>query len=310
MTQQTACSFGQSWPTLVYLPICSFYDTTVQHQLGLDDPRGYWKVVAPHEVAHQWWGQLVSWNSYRDQWMSEGFAEMSASLFMQAVYGQKDPNAFVKFWHDERELLTERNKEGWRAIDAGPVTLGYRLANTRGGMSIPRRLIYPKGGYILHMVRMMMWAPHGGDNLFRETMQDFTHTYANRAATTEDFKAILEKHMTAQMDLDHNHRLDWFFNQYVYGTALPSYSFDYSFHDQNGTPVLKIKLTQANVDDSFKMLVPIYLELADGRVVRMGSAAMIGNKTIEQEVPLTGYKEQPKRAMLNFYADVLATDGK
>jgi hypothetical protein len=56
MTQQTACGFGESWPTLVWLPICSFYDNTVRHQLGLDRAdRGYWKTVAPHEVAHQWW---------------------------------------------------------------------------------------------------------------------------------------------------------------------------------------------------------------------------------------------------------------
>ena len=96
ITQQTACTYGQSWPELVWLPICSFYDTTVRHQLGLDwGDRGYWKVVTPHEVAHQWWGQLVGFNSYRDQWMSEGFADFSASLFLQSAYAQKGPkNSF------------------------------------------------------------------------------------------------------------------------------------------------------------------------------------------------------------------------
>jgi hypothetical protein len=56
MTQQTATNYGQSWPGLVYLPITYFFDTTVRHQLGLDDARGYFKVVGPHEIAHQWWG--------------------------------------------------------------------------------------------------------------------------------------------------------------------------------------------------------------------------------------------------------------
>ena len=84
MAQQTACTFGQSWPQLVWLPICSFFDTTQRHQFGLDfRDRGYWKIVAPHEVAHQWWGHTVGFNSYRDQWMSEGFAELSASLYLQ-----------------------------------------------------------------------------------------------------------------------------------------------------------------------------------------------------------------------------------
>jgi hypothetical protein len=87
--------------------------------------------------------------------MSEGFAEFSASLFIQLI--QKNPQEFIKFWNDQRELLTETNKEGHRAIEVGPVTLGYRLANSRAGFDMPRRLIYPKGAYILHMIRMMMW---------------------------------------------------------------------------------------------------------------------------------------------------------
>jgi hypothetical protein len=52
LTQQTACDFGQSWPELVCLPICYYFDTTVRHQLGMDGgDRGYWKVVTPHEGA-------------------------------------------------------------------------------------------------------------------------------------------------------------------------------------------------------------------------------------------------------------------
>jgi hypothetical protein len=59
MTQQTACTFGQSWPELVFVPLCSYFDTTVRSQLGLGDNRGYWKTVVPHEVVHQWWGHAV-----------------------------------------------------------------------------------------------------------------------------------------------------------------------------------------------------------------------------------------------------------
>jgi aminopeptidase N len=181
MSQQTACDFGQAWPTLVWLPICSFFDTTVRHSLGLDfGDRGYWKIVAPHEVAHQWWGHLVGFNSYRDQWMSEGFADMSASLFIQLI--EKNPKKFTQFWNDERELLTLRNKEGFRAIDVGPLTMGYRLNNSRGGFNVTRDLIYPKGAYILHMIRMMMWDRQTGDQNFKATMQDFVKTYSGKAA--------------------------------------------------------------------------------------------------------------------------------
>jgi len=306
MTQQTSCSFGQSWPTLVWLPMCSFYDTTVRHGLGLDDDRGYWKIVAPHEVAHQWWGHEVGFGSYRDQWMSEGFADMSASLFVQLV--EKNPKKFIDFWNEERQLLTERNAQGFRAIDAGPVTMGYRMSNSRTGGGLTRRLIYPKGAYILHMVRMMMWNRSTGDQNFKETMQDFVKTYAGRAATTEDFKAMVEKHMTQEMDLDGNHRMDWFFNEYVYGTALPSYNIEYSFDsDPSGGIVFGFKVTQSNVGPNFRMIVPIYLELADGRTVMLGRARLIGNSTVEQKVPMKGMKDKPHRAVVNYNDDVLAS---
>jgi hypothetical protein len=309
LTQQTACNFGQSWPQLVWIPICYFFDTTVRHQLGLDwSDRGYWKVVTPHEVAHQWWGHSVGFSSYREQWMSEGFADFSASLFLQAVYA-KEPHRYLDFWKDERDLLTERNKEGFRAIDAGPLTLGYRLSNTRTGSDITRRLIYPKGAYILHMARMMMWSNKTGDDLFMATMQDFVKTYSNKSATTEDFKAMVEKHMTQDMDVEGNHRMDWFFNEYVYGTALPSYKIDSSFDkDATGDVVLALKVTQSGVDDKFKMIVPIYLELADGRTVVLGRVRLVGNASVEQKVPLKGLKDTPKRALVNYNYDVLASD--
>ena len=305
MTQQTNPSFGQSWPGLVWLPITYFYDTTIRHELRMDDPRAYFKVVAPHEVAHQWWGHTVGFNSYRDQWMSEGFADMSASLYLQNIYS-KEPQRFLKFWEDERELMLERNKEGFRAIDAGPLTMGYRLSNSRAGSDITRRLIYPKGAYVLHMIRMMMMDRKTGDQQFKETMQDFVKTYANHAATTEDFKAVVEKHMTPEMDLDGNHRLDWFFNEYVYGTALPSYKLDYTFDRAPDGVVFNLKLSQSNVDEHFKMLVPIYLEMPDGKLFSLGRARMLGNTNLEQKVPLKGLKDSPKRAAVNYYFDVLA----
>ena len=152
--------------------------------------------------------------------------------------------------------------------------------------------------------------PRTGDRNFQEMMHDFTKTYANRVATTEDFKAVVEKHMLPGMDLDGNRRMDWFFNEYVYGTALPAYSFDSSFDTQNGTTVFKFKLSQSNVTPNFKMIVPIYLELSDGRIVRLGGARMVGNTSVEQSVPLAQVKQAPKRAMVNYYYDVLSTEGK
>lgn len=306
VTQQTACGFGQSWPALVWLPICSFFDTTVRNNLGIQfGDRGYWKTVAPHEVAHQWWGHQVGFGSYRDQWMSEGFADMSASLFIQLV--EKNPKKFIDFWNDELFFITERNQFGYRPIDVGPLTMGQRLDNDKVGFDIYRKLIYPKGAYILHMIRMMMWDNKTGDQNFKQTMQDFVRTYAGKATTTEDFKAMVERHITPAMNATKDGRMDWFFNEYVYGTAIPTYSFSSTFDkDANGDVVLSFKLTQSGVDDSFQMVVPVYLELADGRIFHLGRTLVKGNSSSEVKAPLKGMKDTPRRAMIDYYNDVLA----
>jgi aminopeptidase N len=274
--------------------------------MGVGPANMYWKVVTPHEVAHQWWGQTVGFRGYRDQWMSEGFADASASIYLQAV--QSKPEQFIEFWNEQRKLITEKNAKGFRPIDVGPVTMGFRLSSEKTGWNVYRDLVYPKGAYIVHMIRMMMWTPQEGDNRFRAMMHDFLDTYRLKAATTEDFKAMVEKHMSQDMDLDGNHRMDWFFNQYVYGTDLPSYHFESQISQAGDSTSLHFKLTQSSVPANFRMLVPIYLELADGRVLRLGSAAILGSMTAEQTVQLPKLPVPVKRALINHFYDVLAID--
>ncbi len=307
MTQQTAPTYGQSWPGLVYLPVTSFLDNTTRHQLGMSDidTRGYFQVVGPHEIAHQWWGHTVGFHSYRDQWISEGFAELSASIFLQAFYPK---DQFGKFWRDERLLLTEKNEMGHRAIDVGPITLGYRLMSGKMGFSTPRRIIYPKGGYILHMVRMMLYDTQAEDPdaRFKQLMHDFVSTHTLKPATTEDFKAAIERHMIAPMNVTGDGKMDWFFNEWVYGTAMPTYKFENNFgRAPDGTITLHLKLSQSGVDDSFVMPLAIYLELPSGRIMRIGMVPMKGNSTFEKTIALRGLQSEPRRAMVNYFYDVL-----
>jgi len=306
ITQQFACNYGQSWPMLVYLPICGFLDSTQQHFMGLHPEDMYWKVVTPHEVAHQWWGQTVGFRSYRDQWMSEGFANTSASIFLQAT--RPKPDEFREFWKQQRRLIIEKNAQGFRPIDVGPVTMGFRLSTEKTGWSVYQDLVYPKGAYILHMIRMIMWSPKEGDSRFIATMHDFLSTYKLQPATTEDFKAIVEKHMSPQMDLDNNQRMDWFFNQYVYGTALPTYRFEGNVTGNADESTLHFKLTQSGVGPDFKMLVPMYLEMADGKVMRLGAVVIVGDSSVEKAAPLPKLPGAVKRVAINYYYDVLSID--
>ena len=306
LTQQFACSYGQSWPMLVYLPICGFLDQTQQHVLGLHPEDMYWKMVTAHEVAHQWWGQTVGFRSYRDQWMSEGFADESASIFL--LLTRPKPNDYLDFWKEQRKLITEKNAMGFRPIDVGPVTMGFRLSTQKTGWNIYQDLVYPKGAFILHMVQRMMWNSKNGDANFSAMMQDFVNTYRLQSATTEDFKAMVEKHMTPAMDLGRDGKMDWFFNQYVYGTELPAYHFEGQITPNGDGNSMHFKLTQSGVSANFRMAVPFYVEYTDGKVIYLGSVVIVGDKTIEQTVALPKLPAPVKRLLINYNYDVLSTE--
>ena len=72
--------------------------------------------------------------------------------------------------------------------------------------------------------------------------------------------------------------------------------------------MISMKLTQSNVSDGFKMQVPLYVELQDGRVVRVGNAGMVGSSTVEQEIPIG--QLPVKRLLINYYYDVLTIEDK
>ena len=304
LTEQPTNRFGQSWPALIYLPHASFEkvygegDNAASH--------GFWRAVAPHEVAHQWFGHTVGIPSYRDNWLSEGFAHFAASLYLQTVYSEQ-PDTYRDFLKEWKEELLKKNKEGKRPIDVGSVTMGYRLGNSKVGFE-PNRLIYNKGGYILHMLRMMMWNPQTKDAAFKAMMHDYVHSFYNQLSSTEDFKEVVERHMTREMNQTNNGKMDWFFNQYVYGTYLPDYSLESSFAPIKNGFQMNLKITQSNVDEKFVMPVPIYLDFGGGKIIKIGAVRVVGNSTTPLSVPLTDISEPPKRVLLNYNFDILSTE--
>jgi hypothetical protein len=303
LTEQTACNYGQSWPMLVYLPICGFWDSTVRHQFGLDSDQTYWTEVTPHEVSHQWWGQLVGFNSYRDQWMSEGFADFSTSLFLSGI---SKMDQYRAYWKEKQKNLLTKNEQGVRPIDAGPVTMGGRVDNSKSG-DVYQTLIYDKGAYILHMLEMQYWSSTEGEAPFKRAMHQFVTDYSGKAATTEEWKASMEKSMPKGMDLRGDGKLDWFFDEYVYGTELPHYAVTSDFQvGTDGVTSVHLKVTQSNVSKGFVMRVPLYLEMANGTTVRMANVVIHGSDSFEHTLALGKLPSPGKAVLLNYNADVLS----
>jgi hypothetical protein len=307
ITQQSQWTFGQSWPALIYMPYMSFLNGTQRQRVGLGRAKDFVESVGYHEFAHQWWGHLLGWESYRDQWLSEGFAEFSAALALQHTQGW---GAYDKFWREARKRIFEKTPgNAFSPWEAGAITDGFRSGFARAP-SAPFSLVYEKGGYVLHMLRMAMYDGRSKDPdaQFIAMMKDFTSTYAGKNPSTADFAAMVEKHLTPSLNATQDGKIAWFFNQWVYGTEIPKLAADLKVDAAaDGGWRIHGTITQGEVGPDFRTLVPIYLELDKGQYVQAGLLAMVGSATKPVDVVLKPPKK-PRRAFVNARGEVLARD--
>lgn len=307
ITQQSDFGFGQSWPSLIFLPYISFLDGTQRNRLGMGaGTKDFVDVVGPHEFAHQWWGHRVGAATYRDQWIEEGFSEFSAALVVQHT---RNWGAYDRFWSERRkEILSVVPGNATGAWEAGPVTQGYR-ASTQRNPAAYRLLAYPKGGYILHMLRMMMYDPtaQDPDAKFKEMMWDFTSTYGGKFASTADFQKIVEKHMVPAMNATGDGKVDWFFNQWVYGYEVPRYVSDLKIKTSGDESVITGTVRQEGVSKDFRALVPIYVELSKTETARVALLPLVGESSSQVNLTVK-LPKKPRRALVNARGELLARD--
>jgi hypothetical protein len=303
ITQQSQFLFGQSWPSLIFMPYISFLDGTQRQRLGLTGAKDFVDQVGFHELAHQWWGHLVSADSYHDVWMEEGFAQFSAALAVQHTQGWE---AYDHIWQEARKIIFETPARSAVAnSEAGPLTQGLRLVTQRTP-SAYRALVYEKGAYVLHMLRMLLWdgASPTPDHRFIDLMHDYAASFAGRQASTADFQRVVERHMVPALDATGDGRVDWFFRQWVYGTAAPRLTADLHLEPEGDQVRIKGKVTQDGVAAAFRTLVPIYLDLDKGQSVRAGLLPLIGNVTVPVDV-LVKPPKKPRGVLINAHGDVL-----
>jgi len=308
ITEQPNFTFGQSWPSLVYLPISAYIDSTQRWRLfGTIDSNftGFVQEVTPHEVAHQWFGHSVSWASYHDQWLSEGFADFAAGQFLQEAVGPKWQADYREYWDRQKRRILDKNSYGVAANDAGPLWMGLRLISPRSSQAY-QGITYSKGAYVLQMLKSLMYndQSEGGNpnQAFMDMMHDFIASHQTVPASTESFKAIAEKHMPKQLDVQNSGKLDWFFREWVYGTMVPRYQFKYQLEPAEGNGVkAHLSITQSEVDGQFVMFVPIYGDFGQG-MVRLGQVEVVGNSTREMVFKLD---RQPKKMEINSYRSIL-----
>ncbi len=165
-----------------------------------------------HELAHQWWGNLVGWWSYRDQWLSEGMANFAALLYDQSREGT-DINLLGVMSMGWRESLNQRVADGRTIESLGPVVLGHRL-NSSKGQNGYRTIVYRKGAAVLAMLARSV-----GEETFLEILASIVSDASNRILTTEAFLDAVARLSGVE--------LDGFASQYVYGTGIPKVYYNY-----------------------------------------------------------------------------------
>jgi hypothetical protein len=276
-------SFGQGWPGLVYLSTFAFLPAEEQERAGLQQwEQSEARDLMPfHEVAHQWWGNVVGPASYRDTWIEEGMANYLALLYSES---QKSTSDYLTEWleHYRMILLTKVPGSTETINDTGALSLGLRLRSSKTPEAY-RAIIYGKGTWVMHMLHEMLRDPAAKDSdaRFRELLLSMLTKYKYRAFTTQDFQREVERQMTPDMDLEETRRMDWFFDEWVKETAIPQYAVKFDVKSHGSQFVVTGQLEQRGVDDLFTAPVPIYASRPGpgSKPIRLGVVITKGSET-------------------------------
>jgi aminopeptidase N len=192
-----------------------------------------------HELAHQWWGDLVGPSEWADIWLNEGFATYSDALWQEDVYGIEGLKSRMA---DFKNIYLTRHEGTDHPIYDPP--LGHLFCVIE----------YQKAAWVLHMLRFVV-----GDDNFWKILKKYTQDYAYAIATTEDFQNACEQVYGAG--------LEWFFGQWIYQAGFPVYQYRWSPLGQNGARVI-INQIQA-IFPLFKMPVELRFVLPSGTVKKI-----------------------------------------
>ncbi len=192
-----------------------------------------------HELAHQWFGDMITCANWSNLWLNEGFATFCETLYGGIRHGEQEYRAH----------LADMMSPAMRA----PGSLYLQDTSSVASMFLFDR-VYAKGAWVLHMLRHVL-----GDTVFFASLKAYANDprFRFRSATTEGFQSVCETVAGTS--------LGWFFTEWVYGEGYPQYTFDWNVTraDSGYDAVVQIGQTATGSSPSF-FRMPVAIRLADG----------------------------------------------
>ena len=234
-----AGSFGQGFPGLIYLSNVAYLKTenrAAAYRTRRSDDF-FSELLLPHEIAHQWWGNLVRQADYRSAWIEEAMANDAALEYIGRANGAAARDEILATYRQD----LERDQDGKTIESAGPVNFGERLISNFGFLTW-QIILYEKGSWILRMLRERL-----GDANFHQMQQQLLRDYSTRPLANEEFRQVASRFLPAGAP---DRRLEEFFDTWVYGTGVPALAF--------ATSGRTMTIGVSGVPDDFMVNIPLH----------------------------------------------------
>ena len=255
---------SQGWPGLIFLSSVAFLSPRELEDLEHNPlQRLAAQQVVAHETAHQWWGDLVTFKGYRDQWLLEALSNYSAMMVLES----KNPADFRKMMEMYRDNLLVKGADDTPLMDAGPVTLGIRLSSSKFPNAYSA-ISYGRGTWMFHMLRTMLRDAEQGsgvprnksaDEPFLRALREIRTQYEGRSLTTAQLLAAFEAQLPKSLWYEGSKSLDWFYDSWLNGTAVPSFELqDVKISNREGATQVTGTIVQNHAPETLVTSVPLY----------------------------------------------------
>lgn len=192
-----------------------------------------WKRLIAHEIAHQWWGDLITLRTWSETWMNESFGTYSEYLYTERFLGE--PDASIEMKGKKQSYLNEAKNRYQRPI------VFNRYSEPQDNFD---RHTYQKGASVLNMLRSLI-----GHEGFYKTLSHFLHKHEFGVVDTHDF-IVAVKEATGR-------NLDWFFDQWIYKPGHPVFEITKIWDSTNGVINMSIKQVQDTINGTPVFRVPV-----------------------------------------------------